>query len=42
MYIEMSNRVLKKKVVIVSHSMGSQVLFYFFHWVASEDGRKWW
>jgi phospholipid:diacylglycerol acyltransferase len=40
MYIEMSNEVLKKKVVIVSHSMGSQVLFYFFHWVASEEGGK--
>ncbi|KAN0101678.1 LACT domain containing protein [Hyaloscypha variabilis] len=38
MYVEMSNRVLKKKVVIVSHSMGSQVLFYFFHWVASKNG----
>lgn len=22
-----------EKVVLVSHSMGSQVLFYFFHWV---------
>jgi phospholipid:diacylglycerol acyltransferase len=40
MYIEMSNEVLKKKAVIVSHSMGSQVLFYFFHWVASEEGGK--
>lgn len=27
-----------QKVVLVSHSMGSQVLFYFFHWVASEHG----
>lgn len=26
------------KVVLTSHSMGSQVLFYFFHWVASENG----
>jgi phospholipid:diacylglycerol acyltransferase len=27
-----------KKVVLVSHSMGSQVMFYFFHWVASHNG----
>jgi len=27
-----------KKAVLVSHSMGSQVLFYFFHWVASPEG----
>ena len=25
------------KVVLVSHSMGSQVLFYFLHWVESDD-----
>lgn len=29
-----------QKVVLVSHSMGSQVLFYFFHWVASEQGGR--
>jgi len=40
MYIEMATRVLNKRVVIVSHSMGSQVLFYFFHWVASEEGGR--
>ncbi|KUI59453.1 Phospholipid:diacylglycerol acyltransferase [Cytospora mali] len=28
------------KVVLTSHSMGSQVLFYFFHWVASETGGR--
>lgn len=28
------------KVVLTSHSMGSQVLFYFFHWVASENGGR--
>lgn len=38
MYIEMANKVSKKKVTLVSHSMGSQVLFYFFHWVAAESG----
>ncbi|TQS35072.1 hypothetical protein Golomagni_04518 [Golovinomyces magnicellulatus] len=38
LYIEMSRQVSKKKVVLVSHSMGSQVIFYFFHWVASAQG----
>jgi phospholipid:diacylglycerol acyltransferase len=32
-YIETSVRISGKKSVLVSHSMGSQVLFYFFHWV---------
>lgn len=34
-YIETANRISGRKVVLVSHSMGSQVLFYFFHWVES-------
>jgi phospholipid:diacylglycerol acyltransferase len=38
MYIEMGVKTSGKKVVIVSHSMGSQVLFYFFHWVAAKSG----
>jgi len=38
MYIEMAHKVSDKKVVLVSHSMGSQVLFYFFHWVAHKSG----
>ncbi|KAF3763707.1 LACT-domain-containing protein [Cryphonectria parasitica EP155] len=29
-----------QKVVLISHSMGSQVLFYFFHWVASQEGGR--
>ncbi|RDL33823.1 putative LRO1-a lecithin cholesterol acyltransferase-like protein [Venustampulla echinocandica] len=37
-YIEMAYQVSNKKVVVISHSMGSQVLFYFFHWVAAADG----
>lgn len=37
-FIEMANKVSGKKSVLVSHSMGSQVLFYFFHWVASSGG----
>jgi phospholipid:diacylglycerol acyltransferase len=32
-YIEMGMRASDKKVVLVSHSMGSQVLFHFFKWV---------
>jgi phospholipid:diacylglycerol acyltransferase len=35
-YIELASRVANKKVVIVSHSMGSQVLYYFFKWVEAE------
>lgn len=32
-----------EKVVLISHSMGSQVLFYFFHWVeASPQGGRGW
>ncbi|EJP69287.1 hypothetical protein NHJ13051_009166 [Beauveria bassiana] len=27
-----------RKVVLASHSMGSQVMFYFFNWVESEHG----
>ncbi|RKF57511.1 Phospholipid:diacylglycerol acyltransferase [Golovinomyces cichoracearum] len=38
LYIEISRQVSKKKVVLVSHSMGSQVIFYFFHWVSSVQG----
>ncbi|CAG8971371.1 hypothetical protein HYALB_00006920 [Hymenoscyphus albidus] len=38
MYIEMAMKVSDKKVVLISHSMGSQVLFYFFHWVAAQEG----
>ncbi|KAI0150604.1 Lecithin:cholesterol/phospholipid:diacylglycerol acyltransferase [Xylariaceae sp. FL1272] len=37
-YIEFSHGVSGNKVVLASHSMGSQVAFYFFHWVASEFG----
>lgn len=38
MYIEVAHKVSNKKVSLVSHSMGSQVTFYFFHWVASPEG----
>lgn len=40
MYIEMAYKTSNQKVVIVSHSMGSQVMFYFFHWVASAQGGR--
>ncbi|CAK7274349.1 phospholipid:diacylglycerol acyltransferase [Sporothrix epigloea] len=40
MYIEMAVITSDRKVVLVSHSMGSQVLFYFFHWVASPLGGR--
>lgn len=39
-YIETSVSYSGKKIVLTSHSMGSQVLFYFFHWVASEQGGR--
>jgi phospholipid:diacylglycerol acyltransferase len=35
-HIEVASRVSNKKVVLLSHSMGSQVLYYFFHWVEAE------
>ena len=36
-HIEIAVRTSNKKVVLVSHSMGSQVLFYFFQWVEAEE-----
>lgn len=39
-YIEMAVSYSDKKVVLTSHSMGSQVLYYFFHWVESEKGGR--
>ncbi|EON63912.1 phospholipid:diacylglycerol acyltransferase [Coniosporium apollinis CBS 100218] len=35
-HIEIAVRISNKKVVLLSHSMGSQVLYYFFHWVEAE------
>ncbi|MCJ1268408.1 hypothetical protein MMC22_008296 [Lobaria immixta] len=35
-HIETARHTSKEKVVLVSHSMGSQVLFYFFHWVQAK------
>ncbi|KAF5692585.1 phospholipid:diacylglycerol acyltransferase [Fusarium denticulatum] len=39
-HIEVALEVDNRKVVLASHSMGSQVLFYFFHWVQSERGGR--
>jgi phospholipid:diacylglycerol acyltransferase len=33
MHIELANKISGTKVVLLSHSMGSQVLYYFLHWV---------
>jgi phospholipid:diacylglycerol acyltransferase len=38
MHIETATRISQKKAVLISHSMGAQVMFYFFHWVASPQG----
>ncbi|KAH7064604.1 Lecithin:cholesterol acyltransferase-domain-containing protein [Macrophomina phaseolina] len=35
-HIETAVRISNKKVVLLSHSMGSQVLYYFFHWAEAE------
>ncbi len=32
-HIETGTRTSGEKVVLISHSMGSQVLYYFLHWV---------
>jgi phospholipid:diacylglycerol acyltransferase len=39
-HIELAVRLQDRKVVLTSHSMGSQVVFYFFHWVTSELGGR--
>ena len=36
-YIETAYKTSGEKIVLVSHSMGSQVLFYFFRWVEAEN-----
>lgn len=36
-YIEVAHKTSGKKAVLVSHSMGSQVLFYFMKWVEHKD-----
>ncbi|KAK6439296.1 phospholipid:diacylglycerol acyltransferase [Oleoguttula sp. CCFEE 5521] len=35
-YIELATKVSGLKPVLLSHSMGSQVLYYFLHWVEAE------
>jgi phospholipid:diacylglycerol acyltransferase len=36
MHIELAARISNKKAVLLSHSMGSQVLYYFLQWVEAE------
>jgi phospholipid:diacylglycerol acyltransferase len=44
-HIEVANSVSDKKAVLLSHSMGSQVLYYFLHWVEADGfgngGKDW-
>ncbi|OAL44954.1 LACT-domain-containing protein [Pyrenochaeta sp. DS3sAY3a] len=44
-HIEVAVKVSDKKVVLLSHSMGSQVLYYFLHWVEAKGygngGKDW-
>ncbi|KAL2024816.1 hypothetical protein VTK56DRAFT_5637 [Thermocarpiscus australiensis] len=40
LHIELAVQLQNRKVVLTSHSMGSQVVFYFFHWVASKQGGR--
>ncbi|EXJ59573.1 phospholipid:diacylglycerol acyltransferase [Cladophialophora yegresii CBS 114405] len=39
-YIELAHLTSGEKVVLISHSMGSQVLFYFMKWVEHKDHGK--
>ncbi|KAH0493285.1 hypothetical protein TgHK011_008197 [Trichoderma gracile] len=39
-YIETAVAFEGRKVVLASHSMGSQVIFYFYHWVESDLGGR--
>jgi phospholipid:diacylglycerol acyltransferase len=36
-YIEVAHKTTGRKTVLVSHSMGGQVLFYFFKWVENPE-----
>ena len=40
LYIEAAVSYEGKKVVLASHSMGSQVMYYFFNWVESNTGGR--
>ena len=35
-HIEQAHKIMGVKPVLLSHSMGSQVMYYFFHWVEAE------
>ncbi|KAL9125565.1 MAG: hypothetical protein Q9217_005246 [Psora testacea] len=40
-HIEVACLTSGNKTVLISHSMGSQVLFYFLHWVEAHSGQGW-
>ena len=40
-HIELALKTSGEKVTMISHSMGSQVLFYFLHWVEADAGVDW-
>ena len=40
-HIELALQSSGEKPILVSHSMGSQVLFYFLHWVEAHAGPGW-
>ena len=40
-HIELAHKTAGEKTVLISHSMGSQVLFYFLHWIEAHSGQGW-
>lgn len=40
-HIELALKTSGEKATLISHSMGSQVVFYFFHWVEANAGEGW-
>ena len=40
-FIELAAKTSGEKVTMISHSMGSQVLLYFLHWVEANAGEGW-
>ena len=41
LHCELALKTSGQKVTMISHSMGSQVLFYFLHWVEANAGAGW-
>ena len=40
-HIELALETSGEKPILISHSMGSQVLLYFLHWVEADSGQGW-